>query len=156
MFLSTRSQYLLFRRLHFPLIIANCKGIASVYNYFIYHHFFRICQFESCGARFLAPRPRIAPLSFAPTRTGPKNSKFYGPEPGPTRSYFPRTGPLLWDFGPKLCSRSSCSRNSCSRSSCSMSMNIIWSNILSQICSRSIFQCTMLQEHKGSMLQEHI
>ena len=48
---------------------------------------------ESCGARFLAPRPRIAPLPFAPTRTGPKNSKFYGPDPGPTRFYFPRTGP---------------------------------------------------------------
>ena len=45
------------------------------------------------GARFLAPRPRIAPLSFAPTRTGPKNSKFYGPDPGPTRLYFSRTGP---------------------------------------------------------------
>ena len=44
-------------------------------------------------ARFLAPRPRIAPLSFAPTRTGPKNSKFYGPDPGPTQLYFPRTGP---------------------------------------------------------------
>ena len=48
---------------------------------------------ESCGARFLAPRTGIAPLSFAPTRTGPKNSKFYGPDPGPTRLYFPRTGP---------------------------------------------------------------
>ena len=48
---------------------------------------------ESCGARFLAPRPRIAPLSFAPTRTGLKNSKFCGPDPGPTRLYFPRTGP---------------------------------------------------------------
>ena len=44
-------------------------------------------------ARFLAPRSRIAPLSFAPTRTGPKNSKFNGPDPGPTRLYFPRTGP---------------------------------------------------------------
>ena len=51
------------------------------------------CQLESCGARFLAPRTGIAPLSFAPTRTGPKNSKFYGPDPGPTRLYFPRTGP---------------------------------------------------------------
>ena len=50
-------------------------------------------QLESCGARFLAPRTGIAPLSFAPTRTGPKNSKFYGPDPGPTRLYFPRTGP---------------------------------------------------------------
>ena len=50
-------------------------------------------QLESCGARFLAPRTVIAPLSFAPTRTGPKNSKFYGPDPGPTRLYFPRTGP---------------------------------------------------------------
>ena len=48
---------------------------------------------ESCGARFLAPRTGIALLSFAPTRTGPKNSKFYGPDPGPTRLYFPRTGP---------------------------------------------------------------
>ena len=48
---------------------------------------------ESCGARFLAPRPRIPPLSYAPTRTGPKNSKFYGPDPGLTRLYFPRTGP---------------------------------------------------------------
>ena len=48
---------------------------------------------ESCGARFLAPRTGIAPLSFAPTRTGPKNCKFYGPDPGPTRLYFPRTGP---------------------------------------------------------------
>ena len=45
------------------------------------------------GARFLAPRTGIAPLSFAPTRTGPKNSKFYGPDPGPARLYFPRTGP---------------------------------------------------------------
>ena len=50
-------------------------------------------ELESCGARFLAPRTGIAPLSFAPTRTGPKNSKFYGPDPGPTRLYFPRTGP---------------------------------------------------------------
>ena len=50
-------------------------------------------KIESCGARFLAPRTGIAPLSFAPTRTGPKNSKFYGPDPGPTRLYFPRTGP---------------------------------------------------------------
>ena len=33
---------------------------------------------------------------------------------------------------------------------------IIWSNIPSQICSRSIFECTMLQEHKANMLQEHI
>ena len=48
---------------------------------------------ESCGARFLVPRPRIAPLSFAPIRTGPKNCTFYGPDPGPTRLYFPRTGP---------------------------------------------------------------
>ena len=48
---------------------------------------------ESCRARFLAPRTGIAPLSFAPTRTGPKNSKFYGPDPGPIRLYFPRTGP---------------------------------------------------------------
>ena len=30
---------------------------------------------------------------------------------------------LLWDYSPKLCSRSSCSRSSCSRSSCSKSMN---------------------------------
>ena len=52
-----------------------------------------ISTLESCGARFLAPRTGIAPLSFAPTRTGPKNSKFYGPDPGPTRLYFPRTGP---------------------------------------------------------------
>ena len=45
--------------------------------------------------KVLAPRPRIAPLSFAPTRTGPnrKNSKFYGPDPGLTGLYFPRTGP---------------------------------------------------------------
>ena len=53
----------------------------------------RVLKIESCGARFLAPRTGIAPLSFAPTRTGPKNSKFYGPDPGPTRLYFPRTGP---------------------------------------------------------------
>ena len=33
---------------------------------------------------------------------------------------------------------------------------IIWSNILSQICSRTIFECTMLQEHKANMLQDHI
>ena len=59
---------------------------------------------ESCGARFLAPRPRIAPLSFAPTRTGPKNSKFYGPDPGPTRLYFPRTGPKQFGINPKLSS----------------------------------------------------
>ena len=32
----------------------------------------------------------------------------------------------------------------------------IWSNILSQICSRSIFECKMLQEHIVNMLQEHI
>ena len=50
-------------------------------------------EVESCGARFLAPRTGIAPLSFAPTRTGPKNSKFYGPDLEPTRLYFPRTGP---------------------------------------------------------------
>ena len=50
-------------------------------------------ELESCGVRILAPRPRIAPWSFAPTRTGPKKSKFYGPDPGPTRLYFPRTGP---------------------------------------------------------------
>ena len=31
---------------------------------------------------------------------------------------------------------------------------IIWSNILSQICSRSIFECTMLQEHITNMLPE--
>ena len=53
---------------------------------------------EIIGARVLwgkvlAPRLRIAPLSFAPTRTEPKNSKFYGPDPGRTRLYFPRTGP---------------------------------------------------------------
>ena len=51
------------------------------------------CILESCGARFLVPWPRIAPLSFAPTRTGPKNCTFYGPDPGPNRLYFPRTGP---------------------------------------------------------------
>ena len=41
---------------------------------------------ESCGARFLAPRPQNAPLFFAPTRTGPKNNKSYGPDPGPDRT----------------------------------------------------------------------
>ena len=58
---------------------------------------------ESCGARFLAPLPCNAPLSFAPIRTGSnllprpgldqKKSKFFGPDLGPTRLYFPRTGP---------------------------------------------------------------
>ena len=48
--------------------------------------------------KFLAPRPRNAPLPFAPTRTGPKSSKFYGPDPGPTRLYFPRTGPTRLYF----------------------------------------------------------
>ena len=57
------------------------------------YHCIHLPVLESCGARFLAPRTGIAPLSFAPTRTGPKNSKFYGPDPGPTRLYFPRTGP---------------------------------------------------------------
>ena len=57
---------------------------------------------ESCGARFLAPRTGIAPLSFAPTRTGPKNSKFYGPDPGPTRLYFPRTGPKQFSINLKF------------------------------------------------------
>ena len=33
---------------------------------------------------------------------------------------------------------------------------IIWSHIPSQICSRSIFECTMLQEYIANMLQEHI
>ena len=33
---------------------------------------------------------------------------------------------------------------------------IIWSNILSQISFRSIFECTILQEHIANMLQEHI
>ena len=56
-------------------------------------HWVSVKGIESCGARFLAPRTGIAPLSFAPTRTGPKNSKFYGTDPGPTRLYFPRTGP---------------------------------------------------------------
>ena len=32
---------------------------------------------------------------------------------------------------------------------------IIWSNILSQICSRSIFECKMLQVHIANMVQEH-
>ena len=31
-------------------------------------------------------------LSFGPTQTEPKNSKFYGPDPGPTRLYSVRTG----------------------------------------------------------------
>ena len=57
----------------------------------LYIHTLRVL--ESCGARFLAPRPRNAPSPFAPTRTGPKSSKFYGPDPGPTRLYFNRTGP---------------------------------------------------------------
>ena len=64
----------------------------------------RVYQLESCGARFLGPRPCNAPLPFAPTRTGPKSSKFYGPDPGPTRLYFPRTGPTRLYFsrtGPK-------------------------------------------------------
>ena len=49
-------------------------------------------------------RPRIAPLSFALIRTGPKNSKFYGPDPGPTRLYFPSTGPKQFSINPKLTS----------------------------------------------------
>ena len=53
----------------------------------------RASTLESCGARFLAPQTGITPLFFAPTGTGPKNSKFYDPDPGPTRLYFPRTGP---------------------------------------------------------------
>ena len=32
----------------------------------------------------------------------------------------------------------------------------IWSNILSQMCSWSIFECKMLREHIANMLQEHI
>ena len=57
-----------------------------------------LSSLESCGARFLAPRPRNAPLPFAPTRTGPKSSKFYCPDPGPTRLHFPRTGPTRLYF----------------------------------------------------------
>ena len=67
---------------------------------FTYNHWL----VESCGAKFLAPPPRIAPLSFAPTRTGPKNSKFYGPDPGPTRLYFPRTEPKQFSINTKLTS----------------------------------------------------
>ena len=62
------------------------RGIVMFMHSLLWMH-----QLESCGARLLAPQPRIAPLSFAPTRTGPKNSKFYGPDPGPTRLYFPWT-----------------------------------------------------------------
>ena len=70
---------------------------------------------ESCGARFLAPRPRNAPLPFAPTRTGPKSSNFIAPTldrpdyifPGPDRPdyIFPeldRTGPKQYSINPKL------------------------------------------------------
>ena len=54
--------------------------------------------FDKIGTRVLrgkvlAPQPRNALLSFAQTQTGPKNSKFYGPDPRPTRLYFPQTGP---------------------------------------------------------------
>ena len=45
------------------------------------------CPLESCEARFLAPWPCNAPLSFAPTLTGPKNSTFYSPDPRLTRLY---------------------------------------------------------------------
>ena len=43
------------------------------------------------GKVFGTPTP-YCPVIFALTQTGPKNSKFYGPDPGPTRLYFPRTG----------------------------------------------------------------
>ena len=35
----------------------------------------------SCGAEFLANRPRNAPLSFAPTQTRPKKVNFMAPTP---------------------------------------------------------------------------
>ena len=44
---------------------------------------------ESCGQGFLAPQPRNALLSFAPTQTGLHNSKFYGSDPRPDY-IFPR------------------------------------------------------------------
>ena len=59
-------------------------------------HVDNVFGIESCGARLLAPRPRNAPLSFAPTRTGPKNSKFYGPTPDRPDYIFP--GPDRPDF----------------------------------------------------------
>ena len=79
---------------------------------------------------------------------------------------------VLWDFGPKLYSRSSCSRNSCSRGSCSRSMNnlgkyskfnMLQEHYLNVHCSRSIFRhapgapciLNMLLEHICFMLLEH-
>ena len=63
-------------------------------------------ELESCGARFLAPRPRSAPLFFTPTRTGPKNSKFHGPDPWTDPIIFSpdRTGPKQFSINPKLTS----------------------------------------------------
>ena len=54
---------------------------------------------------------------------------------------------LLWDFGPKLCSRSICCRNTCSRSmppeheqSGSSKFNLLHEHYLNVHCSRSIFR----------------
>ena len=86
-------------RLRLPVPHVSTKPLKSSLSlhakilFYIGNERIKYCKIESCGARFLEPRSRIAPLSFAPTRTGPKNSKFYGPDPGPTRLYFPRTGP---------------------------------------------------------------
>ena len=44
--------------------------------YLLIDTFWYFYRLESCGARFLALRPRNAALSFALTRTGPKNSTF--------------------------------------------------------------------------------
>ena len=74
------------------------------FQYLMYKIYIRVLRDKVFGTR-----PRIAPLSFAPTRTGPKNSKFYGPDPRPTRLYFPqtgpdRTGPKQLSINPKLTS----------------------------------------------------
>ena len=57
---------------------------------------------------------------------------------------------LLWDFGPKLCSRSSCSGNSCSWSSCSW---IIRGNILFSMLQEPLFECTLLQAYLDMLLE---
>ena len=64
-----------------PFLYWNCQ-IWSKFDTF---------EIESCGARFLTSRPRNAPLTFASTWTGWKNSTFYGPDPELIRLYSART-----------------------------------------------------------------
>ena len=50
--------------------------LGSLLKIYYFDHLTHLCPLGSCGPRFLAPRPRNTPLSFAPTQTGLKNVSF--------------------------------------------------------------------------------